>query len=90
MENLIKQYKEKYGKKPDLATLQKFYNEQNGIIEPKKESSISTNKTFAQLSLSEKSLLFKGDFVCYGYMADNPDWTLNDFADRYYPVDLQN
>ncbi len=33
MDNLIEQYQEKYGKKPDLEQLQKFNNEQNGILE---------------------------------------------------------
>lgn len=88
MENLIEQYKEKYGKKPDIDTLQKYYNEQNGIEEPKKASSIRKNRTFSQLSISEKNLLFKGDSVCYGYLVENPDWTLNDFGERYYPIDF--
>lgn len=89
MNNLIAQYKEKYGKKPpDLDTLQKFYNEQNGIPEPTKQSRVRTDKTFSQLSLSELSLIYQTDKTCYGYMAENPDWTLNDFGERYYPIDL--
>jgi len=88
MDNLITQYKEKYGKKPDLEQLQKFYNEQNGIPEPTKQSRVSTNKTFAQLSIKEVNLIYQADRVCNDYMAANPDWTLTDFADRYYPIDL--
>lgn len=88
MDNLIEQYKEKYGKKPDLPELQKFYNEQNGIPEPKKASKIRTDKSFSQLTINEQNLLFNSDKVCYGYMVENPDWTLTDFADRYYPIDL--
>lgn len=88
MDNLIEQYKEKHGKKPDLEQLQKFYNEQNGIPEPTKQSRVRTDKTLGKLSLDEINLIYQTDRVCYDYMAANPNWTLTDFADRYYPIDL--
>ena len=53
MDNLIEQYKEKYGKKPDLEQLQKFYNEQNGLPEPTKQS---RNRQYIRLLTMENDI----------------------------------
>lgn len=87
-DDLLTQYKEKYGKTPNLEQLQKFYNELNGVPEPKQQSGVNTKKTLAQLSIKEANLIYQTNKVCFEYMTANPDWTLTDFADRYYSVDI--